>query len=289
MKKLSAMLGLSMLLLPMGLSAAQAPDSSLRPMQRPQVRAATEKDLAALQAAAKDVIVGSVTTARLRPQARPVSEQIVQTAARPSGLPFFGPDVSLRPWARPPELEQQVLFKKRKRRKGSVCGNIDIQGENIGRVPGKIRGCGVSDAVRVTEVSGVKLSQGAVMTCDTARALNTWVSKGLKPAFRKRGPVVEMKVAAHYACRTRNNQRGARISEHGKGRAIDISSFKMMDGEVVTVLKGWGQGTTKAPLRQSWKTACGPFGTVLGPQADRYHRDHFHLDTASHRSGPYCR
>jgi hypothetical protein len=27
----------------------------------------------------------------------------------------------------------------------------------------------------------------------------------------------------------------------------------------------------------------------LGPDADRYHQDHFHLDTASHRSGPYCR
>jgi len=37
------------------------------------------------------------------------------------------------------------------------------------------------------------------------------------------------------------------------------------------------------------RAACGPFGTVLGPNADRFHQDHFHFDTARHRSGPYCR
>jgi len=30
-------------------------------------------------------------------------------------------------------------------------------------------------------------------------------------------------------------------------------------------------------------------GTVLGPEANRFHRDHFHFDTAEYRSGPYCR
>jgi hypothetical protein len=42
-------------------------------------------------------------------------------------------------------------------------------------------------------------------------------------------------------------------------------------------------------MRRAHKTACGPFGTVLGPNADRYHQDHFHFDTARYRSGSYCR
>ena len=33
----------------------------------------------------------------------------------------------------------------------------------------------------------------------------------------------------------------------------------------------------------------GGFGTVLGPESDQFHQDHFHFDTARHRGGPYCR
>jgi hypothetical protein len=227
--------------------------------------------------------------ALIRPIARPVSEQEKSDATRPTSLAFLSPEVSTRPISRPDSVVQEVFFGRRKKRKGSVCGNLDIQGEEIGNVPGKLKGCGVSDAVRVRSVSGVMLSRPATMNCTTAQALNTWVEKGVKSAFRLRGPVVEMRVAAHYACRTRNSQPGGKISEHGKGRAIDISAFTMNDGEVITVAESWGQGATGRMLRKVWKSACGPFGTVLGPMSDKYHRDHFHVDTARYRSGSYCK
>jgi hypothetical protein len=225
----------------------------------------------------------------VRPIARPLSEQEKSDAIRPESLAFLSPEMSIRPISRPDSIVQEVLFGRRKKRKGSVCGNLEIQGEEIGDVPGKLNGCGVSDAVRVRSISGVMLSRPATMNCTTARALNTWVEKGVKPAFRRRGPVVELRVAAGYACRTRNSQPGGRISEHGKGRAIDISAFTMNDGEVITVAESWGKGKAGKSLRKVWESACGPFGTVLGPQADRHHRDHFHVDTASYRSGSYCR
>lgn len=269
--RLVAVLGLALLALP---AAARAPDTSLRPVAR------------AVKTAGAEVAVALPAT---RPHLRPASAQVTSAAVRPARLPFLSPETSLSPHSRPEGLEQQVFFKRMKRRKGSVCGDIDIQGDKVGRVTGKLRGCGARDTVRVREVSGVRLSQEAIMTCDTARALKTWVDKGIKPAFRRRGPVVELKVAAHYACRTRNNRPGAKVSEHGRAQAIDISGFTMMDGEVITVLKGWGRGTTLKPLRQVWKSACGPFGTVLGPQSDSYHRDHFHVDIARYRGGPYCR
>ena len=186
-----------------------------------------------------------------------------------------------------PDLLEPVLFGKRKRRKASICGDIDIQGEEVGAVPGRLQGCGAQDAVRVRAVAGVSLSQQSVMTCDTAHALKHWVEKGVQSAFRK--DVVGLRVAAHYACRTRNNRPGAKISEHGRGKAIDISGFILKNGDVVTVLEGWKKRKTRKRLEKIWKSACGPFGTVLGPRADRYHRDHFHLDTARHRGGPYCR
>jgi len=56
----------------------------------------------------------------------------------------------------------------------------------------------------------------------------------------------------------------------------------------MTVLTDWN-GQYARQLRAMWEAACGPFGTVLGPEADRFHADHFHFDTADYRSGSYCR
>lgn len=173
---------------------------------------------------------------------------------------------------------------------GKICGAKSIQGVSVPPIPGRLAGCGVDNPVRVTAVSGVALSTPATMDCPTARALGDWVDKAAKPAFRKKGGgLVKLKVAAGYACRTRNNQPGAKISEHGRGRAIDISGFYLRDGTLVTVLDGWNQPRYARPLRKVHKAACGPFGTVLGPKANRFHLDHFHFDTAHYRSGAYCR
>ncbi|AZV79294.1 extensin-like protein [Parasedimentitalea marina] len=255
-----------------------APETSLRPASRP----AAKVQLAVLT-------VPVTANPQVRPKLRPVSDQILSAAARPADLPALGPIQSLRPTLRPDSVVEQALFKRRRLRKGSVCGDISIQGDKVGTVPAKQSGCGAQNAVRVRSVAGVTLSQPAVMTCETAQALNIWVEKGLQPAFRRRNQVVSLRVAAHYACRTRNNQPGARISEHGKGKAIDISGFTLANGELVTVAQGWSAKEFSKRLRKAWSAACGPFGTVLGPEADRHHRDHFHLDTAEHRGGPYCR
>ena len=223
----------------------------------------------------------------VRPKLRPVSEQIIAT--RNVGLATIDLPISLRPFARSPELEQKVMGKRRALKKGAMCGETALQGEVVGFVPSETKGCGIKDAVRIRSVSGIVLSQAALIDCPTAQALRKWVDKGLTPALKSRGNVAQIKVAAHYACRTRNSQRGTRISEHGKGRAIDISGFVMQDGSEITVLKGWRDDSTSRAMRKMHKAACGPFGTVLGPQADRFHQDHFHFDTARYRSGTFCR
>jgi len=93
----------------------------------------------------------------------------------------------------------------------------------------------------------------------------------------------------HYACRSRNNKAGAKLSEHSKERAIDIGGFRLKNGQRFSVLKDWSGSKWSGELRKLHKSACGPFGTVLGPAANKYHRDHFHFDTARYRSGSYCR
>lgn len=197
---------------------------------------------------------------------------------------------SLRPAFRSPKASRKLRQQQKVLAAGAVCGDVSIQGEAIGGVPGRISGCGIENAVKVSSVSGVGLSTKATMDCGTARALKTWVDGSAKPALsRKRGGLREIKVAAHYTCRRRNNVKTGKISEHDKGRAIDISAFRLQDGSEITVLKGWSARRSSKALRRMHKDACGPFGTVLGPKANRFHLDHFHFDTARYRSGRYCR
>jgi hypothetical protein len=238
----------------------------------------------------------------------------------PVALPSFAPRTSLRPMLRPgsarlpggairvtpvtrvatpqptvitpaitPTPKPQPARKTRAD-VGRICRDRDLQGIEVGRVPGKLNGCGVRDAVRLYSVSGIALSSPAVMECETAKALKSWVDRGMSRAVRnKGGGVVKLQVAAGYSCRTRNSRPGAKISEHGKGRAIDISAFHLKNGDKISVLKDWGRGKNGRILRKMHKSACGPFGTVLGPESDRYHKDHFHFDIARHRGGSYCR
>jgi hypothetical protein len=41
-------------------------------------------------------------------------------------------------------------------------------------------------------------------------------------------------------------------------------------------------------LRRLHKGACGPFGTVLGPDANEAHRNHFHFDLAPRKRSAFC-
>ncbi|AJE48374.1 extensin family protein [Celeribacter indicus] len=173
---------------------------------------------------------------------------------------------------------------------GSVCGVAAIRGRALSAIPGRVKGCGVEAPVEVTEMGGVQFSTPATIDCPTARALYTWLETGAKPAVgRYGGGISTLTIAASYVCRPRNNQSGAKISEHGRGRAVDVAAIGLADGGQISLLEDWGRGREGRMLRAMHKAACGPFGTVLGPESDGYHHDHLHFDTARYRSGSYCR
>ena len=91
----------------------------------------------------------------------------------------------------------------------------------------------------------------ALMDCETAITLKTWLEYTAKPAFADQGGGLKgLRLSGHYACKTQNNQRGARLSEHARGRAIDISSFILKDGTVITVRDGWTSTGTTEILRE---------------------------------------
>jgi hypothetical protein len=198
--------------------------------------------------------------------------------------------VSPRPRLRPCKFRQIEVGREKMRERGAVCRDWTIIGENRMPVRGKYRGCGIAEPVRIRIVSDIYLSQLAVMDCRTAVTLKTWLENTAKPAFADQGGGLKgLRLSGHYACKTQNNQPRGRLSQHARGRAIDISSFILMDGTVITVRDGWANKGTSGVMRELHAGACGLFGTVLGPDADRYHQGHFHFDTARRRSGSYCR
>ena len=197
---------------------------------------------------------------------------------------------SLRPTVRPAAITQRAVEQRIARQRGQVCGDPAIQGEAIGRVAGRGR-CGIDNAVRVRSVAGVSLQPAATIDCTTASALKGWVARTAKPAVANNlgGGIRSLRVVSHYACRNRNSSSTGRLSEHAFGRAIDIAGIGLTNGSELTVLTDWRRGARGTALQQMWRGACGPFGTVLGPNANAAHRDHFHFDTARYRSGSYCR
>ncbi|MBI1385088.1 MAG: extensin [Rhizobiales bacterium] len=149
-------------------------------------------------------------------------------------------------------------------------------------------------AVHATDGGRTRLAPPATLRCPMVPALDRWMNEVVQPAAVRHigAPIVEMKVAASYACRPRNHQAGAKLSEHGFANAIDFSVFRFANGREVSVLQGWrGRSGEQAFLREIHRGACGIFTTVLGPNADQAHRDHFHLDLARHgKPGrTYCR
>lgn len=305
----AALAALMFLTSPLAAAPETAPAASLRPVARTLVEATL------VEAPDPAPVTATATGALDRPKARPATLDAAlgspDSGERPGDIPAFVPEpaareialrvafaarsplaipLSLRPSPRSRAIVEKALAIRRERARGAVCGDPDLQGSVVGAVPGRISGCGIDEAIKLRSVSGLKLSTRATIDCPTARALKTWVERSVKPAVGTTGGGVSgLRVAASYACRSRNNQPGAKISEHAKGRAIDIAAIRLNDGSEISVLGDWGSGSEGRILRRLHSGACGPFGTVLGPDSDAFHKDHFHFDTARYRAGSYCR
>jgi hypothetical protein len=136
--------------------------------------------------------------------------------------------------------------------------------------------------------SAVAIEPRATLACPLIAAVDRWVLEDVQPAAAAwfGEPVVEMRQLSSYACRSMNGQRGANISEHAFGNALDVAVFRLAGGREVAVKSGWrGRPEERGFLRQIHAAACERFSTVLGPGADAFHYDHLHLDLARRSSG----
>lgn len=132
---------------------------------------------------------------------------------------------------------------------------------------------------------------GATATCAVNAGLALWLQHGVQPAAEAH---LKTKVVAleHYGtsnCRRVRPDERARWSEHATGNAIDIAAFVLADGRRIRVRNDWqGGGAPSNFLKAARDAGCGVFGTILSPDYNAAHSDHFHIDQAQ-RSWGFCR
>ena len=145
-------------------------------------------------------------------------------------------------------------------------------------------GCGWQNALSLKRVGAAKLG-GVRLSCPMAAGVSLWLNQIVQPAAQKHfgKKVTRLIHYGTYACR---NIKGSLFSkylnmrsEHATANAIDIGGFVLSNGQTISVLKHWqGTGPKAKFLHEVNKGACSYFRVVLGPEANRLHKDHFHFD-----------
>ncbi len=149
-------------------------------------------------------------------------------------------------------------------------------------------GCSAINAVLIQDI-GVPISNTKAVQCPLARALTLWLRETVQTAARSSfaSRVVKIESMGTYACRTIIGGTSAKMSEHARANAVDISGFILANGRRITVEAGWqGAPDERRFLRDIRDGACRQFKTVLSPAYNAAHNNHFHFDMGH---GPYCR
>ena len=145
----------------------------------------------------------------------------------------------------------------------------------------KDRKCGIETQTRIVQLTQASM-RDLDTRCDMALRLLMWEAHSLQPAAQDNfgAPASRIKHFGSYSCRPMRTSNGTsgRMSEHATANAIDIQGFAI-GGRNITLKAGWN-GTPKDQefLRRARTGACQFFKTVLSPDYNALHHDHFHFD-----------
>ncbi|MEL7217662.1 MAG: extensin family protein [Pseudomonadota bacterium] len=129
------------------------------------------------------------------------------------------------------------------------------------------------------------------VTCPVAAALEVWRDKTVVPAAREYfgSDLAQIEHLGAFNCRRMRGNNSGAWSQHATANAIDIAAFVLADGRRISVLQDWDGDEAKAGfLRAVRDGGCGVFATVLSPEFNAAHADHFHFDQTN-RWGSVCR
>lgn len=136
-------------------------------------------------------------------------------------------------------------------------------------------GCFISDLVVIKGGFGTPL----FASCRLAKALVRFERQVLQPlAWDYFGVAIkEIEQAGAYNCRPVRGRKFL-MSEHAFANAIDITGFKFKDGYEIKIKENWDTpGRAAKFLRDVSKHACLYFTSVVTPDDNSAHSDHFHF------------
>ncbi|MGX7951658.1 extensin family protein [Tsuneonella sp. HG249] len=165
-------------------------------------------------------------------------------------------------------------------------GELGARGANFTAVPDRFYGAGCS-TVGTVDLAALQgddtrfaLSNLGPVSCPLAETLAAWVRFGVDRAAREvlGSALARIETMGSYSCR--DVAGSGRRSAHATANAVDISAFILADGRRISVLGDWSMGNPGKQrfLRLVHASACKRFGTILGPEYNASHRDHFHLE-----------
>jgi hypothetical protein len=126
----------------------------------------------------------------------------------------------------------------------------------------------------------------AASGCAVTAAMALWTRDVVQPAARKYfgQNVAELENLGSYNCRKIAGREAQ--SEHSTANAIDISAFVLADGTRISLINDWAPGDKRSEfLHEVRDGSCDLFSTVLSPDHNAAHADHFHLDMAVRTAG----
>lgn len=163
-----------------------------------------------------------------------------------------------------------------------VLSNSDLKFERIDdRETGS--GCGFYNAA-VLNQSSISYGGNITLTCPALVSLAMWETHHLQQLSQAHlgQKIQQIRHYGTYACRNINSTKKGRRSQHASANAIDIAGFRLEDGTEISVLNHWNSDNDKGEfIREVHDSACDYFKTVLGPEYNDLHRDHFHFDMGS--------
>lgn len=146
---------------------------------------------------------------------------------------------------------------------------------------GETRETGFCSTRNTVRSAGRLVPAAPVMTCPLALGYALWERQVLVPAAREimRSRLTRVDHYGTYACRTIYGRPGERPSAHARAAALDVAGFRFADGRRATVVADFRADDAEGRFVQAARHgACRVFGTVLGPDYNAAHRDHFHLE-----------
>src|SRR3954451_3469934 len=191
--------------------------------------------------------------------AQPAAPEPVTPAAPPQAPAADAPP------APPPPPDPAALYQSCQ----AELRAIGVAFETLGDV--KEGRCTVAGAIALLAISlpsgKVELPAHPHLVCAFGLRFGRWIAETAAPiiAAHAGAPLAAIATGTGFVCRNRNGDSSDKLSEHGRGNAIDVAGFELTDHRRITV----GDTALAEPLAVALKglrtSACGYFTTVLGP------------------------